>query len=109
MSLKDKWKKAGKGMGESFSGLGKSIVKSAKVGVDELNGEHPKDEDGNPVDTGLKENWKAVGKSFGDTGAALGKAFAGTAKKVTDELDEAVNGDEQAEPKESGEPKSDQT
>lgn len=98
MSLKDKWKDAGKGMGESFSGLGKSIVKSAKVGVDNLAGEAPVDENGEKVESGLKENWKAVGKSFGHTGSALGKAFVGTAKKVVDEVDEAVN-DEDAEKK----------
>lgn len=98
MSLRDEWAKAGKGMGKSFSGLGKSIVKSAKVGVDELNGEHPTDENGNPVGTGLKENWKDVGKTFGNTGKALGKAFAGTAKKVTDNLDEVVNGSDSGTP-----------
>ena len=93
MSLGEKWKDAGKGMGESFSGLGKSIIKSAKVGVDNLAGEAPVDENGEKIDSGLKENWKTVGKSFKKTGSSLGKAFAGTAKKVVDEVDEAVNDD----------------
>ena len=97
MSLGEKWKEAGKGMGESFSGLGKSIVKSAKVGVDNLAGEAPVDENGEKKESGLKENWKGVGRSFKHTGSALGKAFAGTAKKVVDEVDDAVNGDETSE------------
>ncbi|MBP5231543.1 MAG: hypothetical protein ILO68_07415, partial [Clostridia bacterium] len=87
--------KTGKGMGKSFAGLGKSIVKSAKVGIDELSGEPDEKQEKNPNGTGLKESWKSVGKSFGETGADFGKALAGTAKKVTDSLDAAVNKDEQ--------------
>ncbi|HPF53491.1 MAG TPA: hypothetical protein P5116_04745 [Eubacteriales bacterium] len=31
--LKDSWKQTGKGLGSAFTNLGKSIVKSVKVGV----------------------------------------------------------------------------
>ncbi len=85
MSLKDNWKEAGKGLGKSFAGLGKSIVKSAKVGVDAALDETPADQ------TGLKEAWSDVGHSFGDTGKSLGKAFAGTAKKVVDAVDDEID------------------
>ena len=34
MALKDEWKQTGKGLGHAFRDLGKSIIKSAKYGVD---------------------------------------------------------------------------
>ncbi len=34
MSLRDEWKKTGKDLGHAFQGLGKSIVRSVKAGVD---------------------------------------------------------------------------
>lgn len=91
MSLKDNWKDTGKGLGKSFAGLGKSIVKSVKVGADKLLDEEPKDENGNVKPTNLKESWSEVGHSFGSTGKSLGKSVSGTAKKVTDK----IGGDEE--------------
>ena len=94
MSLKDKWKRFGKGMGKSFSGLGKSIVKSAKVGMDKLSEDEPAEKKEGQEQKPLSENWKEVGKSFGETGVAFGAAVTGTAKKVADDLDSAVNNEE---------------
>ena len=34
MALKDDWKKTGSDLGHAFQGLGKSILRSAKVGID---------------------------------------------------------------------------
>lgn len=34
MSLRDEWKQTGKDLGPAFQGLGKSIVRSVKTGVD---------------------------------------------------------------------------
>ena len=90
MSVKDNWKEAGKGIGHSFAGLGKSIVKSVKVGVDKAASDEPTGE------TGLKQSWSEVGHSFGHAGKALGKAAASTVKKVTDEVDEAAQDEPQA-------------
>ena len=87
MSLKDEWKNTGKGIGKSFTGLGKSIVKSVKTGVDKVADE----EQPAPEGKGLKENWSEVGHSFGNAGKSLGRAAAGTAKKVVDAIDEAVD------------------
>ncbi|MBQ9388424.1 MAG: hypothetical protein IJU01_07245 [Lachnospiraceae bacterium] len=89
MGLKDNWKDVGKGLGKSFAGLGKSIVKSVKEGANRATGDEPLDENGNPVRTDLRETWSEVGHSFGETGKALGKAAAGTAKKVADSVEEA--------------------
>ena len=88
MSVKDNWKNTGKGLGKSFAGVGKSIVKSVKVGADKILDEEPKDENGNVKPTGLKESWSEVGHNFGKTGKSFGKAVSGTAKKVAKKIDE---------------------
>ena len=54
MSVKDKWKDTGKGIGKSIKGLGKSIVKTVKVGSERLLNEEPKDEEGNPVQKAIE-------------------------------------------------------
>ncbi|MBQ8026579.1 MAG: hypothetical protein IJ261_00520 [Clostridia bacterium] len=36
MSLKDAWKETGKGLCKAFTDLGKTIVKSAKAGVEKV-------------------------------------------------------------------------
>ncbi|MBP5661609.1 MAG: hypothetical protein J6X30_00440 [Clostridia bacterium] len=79
MSLKDNWKNAGVGIGKSFAGVGRSIVKSVKAGVDKAAGEE------NNIN--LKESWSEVGHNFGDAGKSLGKAAAGTVRKVADKVD----------------------
>ena len=33
-NLKDSWKETGKGLGQAFKGLGKTVIKSAEKGVD---------------------------------------------------------------------------
>lgn len=89
MSVKDDWKKTGKGIGKSVVGFGKAIAKTAKVGVDAAY-DKTSGEEKNPAekkDTGLRESWANFGHTFLDTGKSLGKAAAGTAKKVTDSLD----------------------
>ena len=88
MSVKDNWKDTGKGLGKSFSGLGRSIVKSVKVGAEKILDEEPRDENGNVIPEGLKESWSEVGHDFGKTGKSLGKAVAGTAKKVAKKIEE---------------------
>lgn len=89
MSVKDNWKDTGKGLGKSFAGLGRSIVKSVKVGTDKLLDEEPKDENGEVKSERLMDSWSEVGRSFGNTGKSFGKAVSGTAKKVAKKIDEA--------------------
>ncbi|MBO4869179.1 MAG: hypothetical protein J5585_05665 [Clostridia bacterium] len=88
MGLKDDWKDTGKNLGKSFVGLGKSIIKSVEVGADKVLDEEKKDENGEPVPTGLRDSWSKVGHSFGEAGKSLGKAVAGTAKSVAESLDD---------------------
>lgn len=103
MSVKDDWKNTGKGFGKSFTGLGKAIIKSAKVGINKLydNTSGEEKDPNEPKETGLRESWSEVGHSFGYTGKSLGKAAAGTAKKVVDSID--------GKPSEGEEKKSEET
>ena len=88
MSLKDDWKDAGKNIGHTAADVGKSIVRSVKVGSEIILDERPKDAEGNEAPTGLRESWTDVGHDFGKAGKALGKAAAGTARKVADAIDD---------------------
>ena len=81
MSLKDDWKAAGKGLGRSFAGLGKSIIKSVQVKTDRAAGA-PQEETPD-----LRESWREVGRSFGETGLDLGRALAGTAEKAASAIE----------------------
>lgn len=94
MAVKDEWKKTGKGIGQSFKSLGKSIVKSVKVGAERLDGDNKEAEK-----TDLREAWSEVGHTFGDTGKHLGRAAAGTGKKVVDAVENSDDG-EKSEPAE---------
>ena len=85
MSIKDGWKEAGKDIGKSFAGLGKAIIKSAKVGVDKALDEETEEQ--KEQGTGLGKSWGDVGKSFGEAGKSFGKAVAGTASGVLDKID----------------------
>ena len=97
MSVKDEWKNTGKDLGKTFAGLGKTIVRSVKVGADKILDEEPKDENGNVKPTNLKENWSEVGHNFGKSGKSLGKAVTETAKTVVSKA-EAEFGDHEPEP-----------
>ena len=91
MGVKEEWKNTGKDLGVTFAGLGKSIVRSVKVGADIILDEEPKDENGNIKPNGLKESWTEVGRNFGKSGKALGKSVTVTAKAVVKKADEKID------------------
>ncbi len=89
--LRDDWADFGKGMGNTFSGLGKSLVQTAKVGLNAASDWI----DGNKVDNTaekqqVKEGWKNFGHSFVDTAEDFGKASVRTVKKGVDKVDNAT-------------------
>ena len=89
--LRDDWADFGKGMGKTFAGLGKSLVQTAKVGVNAASDWI----DGNKVDNTaekqqVKEGWKNFGHSFVDTAEDFGKASIRTVKKGVDKVDNAT-------------------
>ena len=97
--LRDNWADFGKGMGNTFSGLGKSLVQTAKVGLNAASDWV----DGNKVDNTaekqqVKEGWKNFGHSFVDTAEDFGKASVRTVKKGVDKVDNATDRGSNAEP-----------
>lgn len=89
--LRDDWADFGKDMGKTFAGLGKSLVQTAKVGVNAASDWI----DGNKVDNTaekqqVKEGWKNFGHSFVDTAEDFGKASVRTVKKGVDKVDNAA-------------------
>lgn len=49
-STKEDWKETGKGLGHAFKGLGKTILRTAKTGVDKATSWAEDDNDGSVVD-----------------------------------------------------------
>lgn len=50
-STRDNWKQTGKGLGHAFRDLGKTLVKTAKTGVDKATDWAEKDDNNSTVDT----------------------------------------------------------
>lgn len=99
--LKNDWKNTGVGLGHAFRDLGKSVIKSAKVGADKAEEWAYKDDkpqaetktaQGNSTpksDTNaLKEDWKSTGSSLGHAFQDLGKTMIKSAKTGADKADE---------------------
>ena len=82
MSLKNKWKSAGKDTGQAFGNFGKAMGKTMKTvftddeNMIEANGH-----------TEVSNRWRETGKSFGEAGKALGDACEGTGKRIIGEDD----------------------
>ena len=96
MAVKDKWKDAGKGIGNAFKNFGRAMKTTAKVAFTDE--ENKVDENG---ESELKKAWKATGKGFGSAGKSVGKAAEATAEKV-------VDGDKKEEVKKDEEPKNEE-
>lgn len=102
MALKDDWKDTGKGLGQAFSGLGKSIVRTVKDGVDAVDDwaeSDKKEEAANAENAGHeaeeKESsvfndgtWRKTGKNLGSAFADLGKTIVRSGKTGVDKATE---------------------
>ena len=91
-SLKNDWKVVGKGLGKTFSGLGKTLVKTAKVGIEKADdwAEGRENTDHSAETQSMKEGWKAFGNDFVDSATDLGKT---TVKSVKQGVDACSNDD----------------
>lgn len=96
--LRSEWKSFGQGMGRTFSGLGKSLVQTAKVGVNAASDwADGKEVDNTAEKQQMKEGWKNFGHSFVDTAEDFGKASVKTVKKGVDKVDDATSGSSDAQ------------
>ena len=103
MALKEDWKDTGKGLGEAFTDLGKTLIRTAEVGVDKArawaNDKDPKEAvpEENVTNDG---SWRKTGKELGGAFADLGKTVVRTIETGADKVDEKVLGKSEEKKKE---------
>ena len=96
MALNNEWKDTGKSLGGAFANLGKTLLKTAKVGVDKAEA-WAEGED--PAKAVPQENvtndgsWRETGKELGGAFAKLGKTLLNTAEAGVEKTEEWVNGE----------------
>lgn len=99
---KAEWKKTGKELGGAFSGLAKSLIRTAKTGVDKANDWAESDANQPQVQEAQQEEqtvfndgtWRKTGKDLGHAFKDLGKTLVGTGGEVVDKVDDAFDGDD---------------
>ena len=95
MALKDEWKDTGKDLGGAFTNLGKTLIRTAKVGVDKAeawaDGSDPKEAvpQENVTNDG---SWRETGKELGGAFASLGKTLIHTAEAGVDKAEAWADG-----------------
>ena len=77
MSLKNKWKLAGKDAGKAFANFGKALGKTMSTTF--TSDENMIEANGH---TEVSNRWRETGKAFGEAGKAFGDALEGTGDKV---------------------------
>lgn len=93
---KEEWKETGKALGEAFEGLAKSLVRSAKDGIDQVTdwvdeenaeggAENAKAPESNVFNDGT---WRETGKNLGHAMRDLGKSILNTGAEVADNMDD---------------------
>ncbi|MCQ2530719.1 MAG: hypothetical protein MJ086_05625 [Lachnospiraceae bacterium] len=104
---KEDWKKTGKELGGAFSGLAKTLVRSAKTTVDNVEewAEDKKDDEKpEGVNAEAKEaeepnvfadgSWRKTGKELGSAFKSLGKSILGSAEEGAEALADKLDGDD---------------
>ncbi len=99
---KEEWKQTGKELGGAFTGLAKTLVRSAKRSFDKAEewaegDEKPKEQ---PESTVFSDgSWKETGKDLGNAILGLGKTLINTGSEVVDDVQEwAEDSDQKEEP-----------
>ena len=102
MELKDNWKETGKGLGKAFAGLGKTLIKTAKVGVDKAEewaeNKDPSESEVPEVNVTNDGTWRETGKQLGDALTDLGRTLITTAKVGADKAEEWAEGENDPRP-----------
>lgn len=99
---KEEWKNTGKELGGAFTGLAKSLIRSAKAGLDkaeewaEEENKQPKQQEpeGNVFNDGT---WRETGKNLGKAFMGLGKTLVGTGEEVLEKAEEWAEDDDKPE------------
>ena len=91
---KAEWKKTGKELGGAFEGLAKSLIRSAKTGLDKA--EEWAENNGEPVDGQQSQEsnvfndgtWRETGKGIGKAFESLGKTILNTGSETVEKAEE---------------------
>ena len=100
MALKDEWKKTGQELGDAVTGLGKSLVRTAKVGADMAQNwaEDRDPREGIPQPNVTNDgSWPEAGRRMGDALEQLGKTVLHTAKTGAKKVENWAEQDEKKE------------
>ena len=91
-SLKSEWKVVGAGLGKTFTGLGKTLIKTAKVGVEKMDdwAEDREGVDHSAETESMKEGWKTFGADFVDSAKAVGKTTYRSVEEGVDIVDSTL-------------------
>ena len=92
---KEEWKNTGKELGGAFQGLAKSLIRTAKQGVDAAEEWAERDEnEPQQQETGEQEStvfndgtWRETGKNIGHAFAGLGKTILKAGEEAADRID----------------------
>ena len=100
-NLKSEWRDVGRGLGKTFSGLGKTLVKTAKIGLEKADdwAEGREGVDHSAETQAMKEGWTAIGNNFVDSATDLGKT---TVKSVKQGVDACTNDSTSSDSQNSG-------
>lgn len=92
MSQRDDWKDTGKGLGSAFKGLGKSIIRTAKTGVDKAADWAEGKPDGASAESTQTDSGAAASSEASDSTAGSNVFNDGTWRETGKELGGAFKG-----------------
>nr|AHF25914.1 hypothetical protein [uncultured bacterium Contigcl_1539] len=107
---KEEWKSTGKELGGAFTGLAKSLIRSAKDGIEKAEewAEEEVKKDSEPAETQGQESnvfndgtWRETGKELGKAFMSLGKTLVGTGEEAVEKAEEWAETNDDDTPKES--------
>ena len=91
---KEDWKKTGKELGGAFTGLAKTLVRSAKTTVDNVE-EWAEDKKADEKTEGpnvfADGSWRRTGKELGSAFKSLGKSVLGSAEEGAEALADKID------------------
>ncbi|MBO7730170.1 MAG: hypothetical protein J6S31_04855 [Lachnospiraceae bacterium] len=103
---KEEWKNTGKELGGAFTGLAKSLIRSAKTGIDKVEDWAEEDTNKQPEPQVEESNvfndgtWRETGKNLGKAFMGLGKTIVGTGEEALEKAEEWAEKDDDNKPEE---------
>lgn len=105
---KEEWKNTGKELGGAFTGLAKSLIRSAKTGLDkaeewaEDDGKKSQQQEAQEPESNVFNDgtWRKTGKNLGKAFMGLGKTLINTGGEAAEKVEEWAEKDDDNTPEE---------